>query len=108
MTTSPAKPRSVPFATQPEVTALLANDPQVWVLMRAVLDVKERGEKVVLQDIASMVDRRCFEEAYFWATAVDQARHIARMASPERMVPALDATLEVMIGALAAYRKGMK
>lgn len=98
----------VPHRATVKVPSLLRNDPIVWVLMRAVFDVKDRGEAVVLGEIAEMVDRGMWESAWFWATAVDNARHIGHAAEPGRMIPPLDKVLEHMATALSAYRKAVE
>ncbi len=99
-------PHRVPKAR--EVTPLLRNDPQMWVLAKAVGHVMEVGEDEVLSDVSEMVDRGSWESAYFWAVAIDAARGMRRVASPERVVPDLDKVIEYMVGTLAAYRKAMK
>ncbi|MBK8246423.1 MAG: hypothetical protein IPK85_03355 [Gemmatimonadetes bacterium] len=91
-----------------EITPLLQNDPQVWVLMRAVMSVKERGEEEVLADIAEMVDRGMWESAHFWSVAVDNARSVNRAAHPERAIPDLELVLQTMAGALAAFKRVSK
>ena len=56
----------------------LRDDPQVWVLLRAVSEIRWRGEEEVLADIAEYVDRDMWIEAKFWAEALDAARGIKR------------------------------
>ena len=72
--------------------------------MRAAMEVRERGEHVVLGDIAEMVNNGSYSEAKFWAEAVEASRGIAQAGSPEKIVPPLDLVLEHMVGALSAYR----
>lgn len=67
--------------------------------MRAAMEVRERGEHVVLGDIAEMVNNGSYSEAKFWAEAVEASRGIAQAGSPEKIVPPLDLVLEHMVGA---------